>query len=65
MSPQADKLFRLSGAAAGVIHLELQTIWDDRLADRLLVYNVLAEYRHGGPVQTVLMLLRRGRARPL
>ncbi len=59
VSPQADKLFRMSGPTSGVVHLELQTSWDDRLADRLLVYNVLAEYRHGGPVQTVLMLLRR------
>jgi predicted transposase YdaD len=59
VSPQADKLFRLSGPAGGIVHLELQTGWEDRLADRLLVYNVLAEYRHGGPVQTVLMLLRR------
>jgi hypothetical protein len=59
VSPQADKLFRLTGAAAGLVHLELQASWEDDLADRILLYNVLAEHRHGGPVYSLLLLLRR------
>ena len=59
VSPQADKLFRLAGPASGLVHLEFQTSWEDRLADRILLYNVLAEHRHGGPVRSVLLLLRR------
>ncbi len=59
VSPQADKLFRLTGPAAGLIHLELQSSAEGELPDRLLVYNVLAAHRYGGPVQTVVMLLRR------
>jgi predicted transposase YdaD len=59
VSLQADKLFRLTGPAAGLIHLELQASAEADLPDRLLVYNVLAAYRYGGPVQTVVLLLRR------
>jgi predicted transposase YdaD len=59
VSPQADKLFRLTAPATGLIHLELQTGPDAELPDRLLVYNVLAHHRHGGPVQSVVLLLRR------
>jgi predicted transposase YdaD len=59
VSPQADKLFRLTGPVAGLIHLELQSSADVELPDRLLLYNVLAAHRHGGPVQTVVLLLRR------
>jgi hypothetical protein len=59
VSPQADNLFRLTGPAAGLIHLELQSSAEAELPDRLLVYNVLAAHRHGGPVQTVVLLLRR------
>ena len=59
VSPQADKLFRLTGPAAGLLHLELQASSEVDLPDRLLVYNVLAGHRYGGPVQTVVLLLRR------
>lgn len=57
-SPQADKLFRLSGPTGGILHLELESTWAGEIPDRLLVYNVLAEHRHGGPVYSVVMLLR-------
>lgn len=57
-SPQADKLFRLSGPVQGFIHLELQSRWAGELPDKLLVYNVLAEDRYGGPVRSVIVLLR-------
>jgi predicted transposase YdaD len=59
VSPQADKRFRLTAPATGLIHLELQTGPDAELPDRLLLYNVLAHHRHGGPVQSVVLLLRR------
>lgn len=57
-SPQADKLFRLTGPAGGLLHLELESAWAGETPDRLLLYSVLAEHRHGGPVYTVVILLR-------
>jgi predicted transposase YdaD len=59
VSPQADKLFRLTAPATGLVHLELQTGPDTELPDRLLLYNVLAHHRHGGPVHSAVLLLRR------
>jgi hypothetical protein len=56
-SSQADKLFRLSGPVTGLLHLELETSWAGEMPDRLLLYNVLAEHRHGGPVYSVVILL--------
>jgi len=59
-SNQADKLFRLEDGAAGLLHLELESSWAGGQAlDDLLLYNVLARRRYGGPVYSVLMLLRR------
>src|SRR5437764_1050097 len=52
VSPQADKLFRFRDPALGLAHLELQAGPDPSLPGRLLVYNVLAEYRHAGPVHS-------------
>jgi hypothetical protein len=57
-SPQADKLFRLSDPPGGLLHLELEAAWAGDTPDRLLLYSVLAEHRHGGPVYTVIILLR-------
>ena len=59
ISPQADKAFRLTGPATGIIHVEFQANWDGQLEGRLLVYNVLLEHRHGGPGTSVVFLLRR------
>lgn len=59
VGPAADKVYRLRPPAAGVLHLEPQASWDGALADRLLLYNVLLEHRHGGPAYTVGLLLRR------
>lgn len=58
VSPQADKLFRLTGPSDGLLHLELESAWAGELPDRLLLYNVLAEHRHAGPVHSVVILLR-------
>jgi predicted transposase YdaD len=59
VQPVADKVFRLLPPAAGLLHIEPQTSWDGEFPGRLLLYNVLLEHRHGGPVHTVALLLRR------
>jgi hypothetical protein len=59
VQPAADKVFRLRPPATGLLHLEPQSSWDGGFASRLLLYNVLLEDRHGGPVYTVALLLRR------
>jgi hypothetical protein len=58
VSVHADKHFKLSGPATGLLHLELESSWDGTIPDRLLLYNVLAEHRHQVPVYSVVMLLR-------
>jgi hypothetical protein len=57
-SLQSDKLFGLGPPAAGVVHLEVQSSWEDGVPDRLVRYNVGADGRHGPPVYTVIVLLR-------
>lgn len=58
VSPQSDKLFRVGEPAGGLIHLELQASWAGELPGQLQLYNTLAEYRYGGPVRSLLLLLR-------
>src|SRR5438067_4167518 len=58
VSPQADKLFRFADRALGLVHLELQAGSESGLPDRVLLYNVLAHHRYGGPVHSVVLLLR-------
>ena len=55
---QADKLFQLSEPAIGLLHLELESSWAGEIGRRLLLYSVLAEHRYGGPVYSVVVLLR-------
>ncbi len=57
-SSQADKLFQLSGAVEGILHLEFEASWAGDAPPRLNFYSALAEIRHGGPVYSVLILLR-------
>jgi hypothetical protein len=57
-SAQSDKLFRLSAPAEGLLHLELESAWAGDIPARLLLYSVLAEHRHGGPVYSLVILLR-------
>ncbi len=59
ISPQADKLFRLSGSKEALLQLELQSGWDGSLPDRCLLYSVLAEHRYSLPVFTAVILLER------
>ncbi len=59
VTAQADKVFRIAGPPAALIHLELEA--DSRLGvpARLLRYNVLLGYAHPDePVHSILLLLR-------
>jgi hypothetical protein len=59
VSPQADKLFHVVGPVDEYIHLELESSWAGDIADRMLIYNVLATSRYGRPVRSIVILLRR------
>lgn len=54
----ADKLIRVGGAEPYLAHLELQSGADPSLDTRVLLYNVLARWRHRLPVRSVVVLLR-------
>ena len=54
----ADKVFRLKAPSQGFLHIEPQSSWDDSFPIRILCYNVLIELKYGGPVHTVVLLLR-------
>jgi predicted transposase YdaD len=58
ISPEADKLFRVEPPGDGVVHVELQAGWSGDQPQKLHVYNTLAAYRYGGPVRSLLVLLR-------
>jgi hypothetical protein len=51
----ADTLLKVGG---GVVHIDVESGPDDRLAGRLLLYNVLAHRHTGLPVHSVAVLLR-------
>ena len=55
----ADKVFRLRPPAAGLLHIEAQAGWDGDLPERILKYNTLLHDRYGGPVYSIVLLLRR------
>ncbi|MFO0935345.1 MAG: hypothetical protein U0798_02380 [Gemmataceae bacterium] len=55
----ADKVFRLNSPVEGLLHIEPQTSWDNRLDERMMLYNGLLHERYGGPVYSVALLLRR------
>jgi predicted transposase YdaD len=54
----ADSLILVEDEPPWVLHLELQSNWDDTLPGRLPKYNVLIGERHDCAVATVLVLLR-------
>ncbi|MBY0527705.1 MAG: hypothetical protein K2R98_30185, partial [Gemmataceae bacterium] len=58
VTTQADKVIRVGGAPAWLVHIEFQTGRDRHLGHRLLQYNVLLSSRHRVPVQSVVVLLR-------
>lgn len=55
----ADQVFELQPPGQGLLHLEPQSSWDDTLAGRLLHYHVALHERYGGPIYSVVLLLRR------
>jgi hypothetical protein len=55
----ADKVFRLREPHDGFLHIEPQTSWENDFALRLHAYNALIDWKHGGPVYSVVLLLRR------
>jgi hypothetical protein len=55
VSVSADALIRVGGK---VVHIDVQSGPDDSLAERMLVYNVLAHRHSGLPVRSVVVLLR-------
>ncbi len=61
-----DKLIRVDGAPTGpyLAHVEFQAGRDPSLDRRVLMYNVLAGWRHRLPVRSVAFLLRRSAAPP-
>ena len=52
-------VLRVVGPPPYLAHLEFQAGYDPEMSRRLLRYNVLLHYRHGLPVQSVVVLLRR------
>ncbi len=58
VNAQSDKVIRIVGAMARIIHFELQAGPAPRLAMRILRYHALLDYRHRLPVQSILVLLR-------
>jgi predicted transposase YdaD len=54
----ADKVYRIGGKEPWLFHLELQASHHHRLAEKLLLYNVLLRERHQLPVRSVVLLLR-------
>lgn len=59
ISAVADKVLRVEAAEPWLLHIELQSSPTTELAGRLQWYNTLLRYRHGIPVRTALVLLRR------
>lgn len=59
VTAEADKVLRVDDVEPWLVHVELQAGRDPRLTGRLLRYNVLLNYRHALPVQSVVVLLRR------
>lgn len=59
ISAGADKVLRLDERPPWLIHFEFQASYDADLPQRILRYNVLLHGRHGLPVQSVVLLLRR------
>ncbi len=59
VSNAPDKLLRVDGPGGPfLVHLETQSGADVRFDDRVLLYHVLARWRHGLPVRSVAFLLR-------
>jgi hypothetical protein len=60
----ADRVLRVHDASPWLLHLELQASRDADLVSNLHLYNALLERRHGPPIRTVVVLLRRSADAP-
>jgi predicted transposase YdaD len=58
VSGAADKVLRVQGPPAWIMHIEFQTSPDQTLPRRVHLYNGLLENRHELPVRSVVILLR-------
>lgn len=63
VQPTADKVFRLPNDA-GLLHLEVQSSHELDLPNRIFLYNALLHDRYGGPVHSIVLLLRRAANSP-
>ena len=59
ITTEADKILWIEEPAPWIVHVEFQSSYDSELPLRVQRYNILAHYRHGLPVQSVVVLLRR------
>jgi predicted transposase YdaD len=59
ITTEADKILSVEEPAPWVVHVEFQSSHDSELPLRVQRYNILAHYRHGLAVQSVVVLLRK------
>jgi predicted transposase YdaD len=58
ITSEADKILVIEEPAPWVVHVEFQSSYLPEMPLRIQRYNILAHYRHGLPVQSVVVLLR-------
>ena len=61
ITTEADKILLVEQPRPWIVHVEFQSRYDAELPLRVQRYNILAHYRHGLPVQSVVVLLRERR----
>jgi predicted transposase YdaD len=59
VSAEADRVVLVGGARPWLAHLEFQSSYDATIGQRLVRYNAMLHLRHGLPVASTLVLLRR------
>jgi hypothetical protein len=60
----ADRVLRIDDDPPWLLHMELQSSRDPGLVANLHLYNALLERRHGPPIRTLVVLLRRAADAP-
>jgi predicted transposase YdaD len=58
ITTEADKILQVEQQKPWIVHVEFQSSYEAGLPLRVQRYNILARYRHGLPVQSVVVLLR-------
>jgi predicted transposase YdaD len=58
ITTEADKILRVQAADPWIVHVEFETSHKPEIPLRIQRYNILARYRHGLPVQSIVVLLR-------